>query len=422
MVRRTGLVVFTAALLSILLPAAAEAQLGRITDRAKRAAEDQISREVEELVRDAVRCAFDDLDCIEKAESDGKDVVLTNKDGEILTDEDGNPVTDRSQLPSSGATTFDAASSTFDFEAGDRSLFTEDFASDNLGDFPRNLEYMRGTMEVAQNDEGKRFLLATGGNSQFAIVLPSTLPDQFTIELDIHDPATEQGTWISTQEMSQNGRVDANVFNFGNWRGSGIWDPKPDPLAVIQDETMTKEIVTARIMADGDHVKAYLNEVRVANVPRVEFTRGDRIYFSMDGRQDRPIYVGNIRIAAGGRDLYDALSTDGRVEVHDILFDTDSDVIRPESASILQEIGTMLQEHSELSLLIEGHTDNEGDFDHNMTLSGDRATSVKAYLVQNFGIEDARLRTMGLGPSRPVDTNDTEAGRQRNRRVELVRM
>jgi outer membrane protein OmpA-like peptidoglycan-associated protein len=57
-----------------------------------------------------------------------------------------------------------------------------------------------------------------------------------------------------------------------------------------------------------------------------------------------------------------------------------------------------------------------------MTLSGDRATSVKAYLVQNFGIEDARLRTMGLGPSRPVDTNDTEAGRQRNRRVELVRM
>ena len=374
------------------------------------------------MIRDAVRCAFDDLDCIEKAESDGKDVVLTDKDGEILTDDDGNPVTDRSQLPSSGAAGFDAASSTFDFEAGDRILFTEDFAADNLGDFPRSLEYIRGTMEVAQNNEGKRFLLATGSNSQFAIVLPSTRPDQFTIEFDIHDPATEQGTWISTQEPNQNGRVEANTFNFGNWRGSGIWTPKPEPLAVIQDKTMREEVVTARIMADGEHVKAYLNQVRVANVPRVEFARSDRLYFSMDGQQDRPIYIGNIRIAAGGRDLYDALSTDGRVEVHDILFDTDSDVIRPESASILEEIGTMLQEHSDLSLLIEGHTDNQGDFDHNMTLSGDRAASVKAYLIQNFGIDDARLRTMGLGPSRPVDSNDTEEGRQRNRRVELVRM
>lgn len=422
MVPRTRLVVLATAVLSILLPAAAEAQLGRLTDRAKRAAEDQISREVEDMIRDAVRCAFDDLDCIEKAESDGKDVVLTDKDGEILTDDDGNPVTDRSQLPSSGAAGFDAASSTFDFEAGDRILFTEDFAADNLGDFPRSLEYIRGTMEVAQNNEGKRFLLATGSNSQFAIVLPSTLPDQFTIEFDIHDPATEQGTWISTQEPNQNGRVEANTFNFGNWRGSGIWTPKPEPLAVIQDKTMREEVVTARIMADGEHVKAYLNQVRVANVPRVEFARSDRLYFSMDGRQDRPIYIGNIRIAAGGRDLYDALSTDGRVEVHDILFDTDSDVIRPESASILEEIGTMLQEHSDLSLLIEGHTDNQGDFDHNMTLSGDRAASVKAYLIQNFGIDDARLRTMGLGPSRPVDSNDTEEGRQRNRRVELVRM
>ncbi len=112
------LVVFVAAALAVLLPAAAEAQLGRITDRAKRAAEDQISREVEEIVRDAVRCAFDDLDCIQKAETDGKDVVLTDKDGEIITDEDGNPVTDRSQLPPSMETSFDAASSTFDFEGG----------------------------------------------------------------------------------------------------------------------------------------------------------------------------------------------------------------------------------------------------------------------------------------------------------------
>ena len=58
----------------------------------------------------------------------------------------------------------------------------------------------------------------------------------------------------------------------------------------------------------------------------------------------------------------------------------------------------------------------------NMKLSGDRAAAVKANLIANFGIPADRLRTMGLGPSRPVAPNDSPEGRQQNRRVELVRM
>ena len=81
----------------------------------------------------------------------------------------------------------------------------------------------------------------------------------------------------------------------------------------------------------------------------------------------------------------------------------------------------MMQQHPELKLLVEGHTDNEGEFDWNMELSADRAASVKAYLVENFGIEADRMRTMGLGPTQPVDTNDTAEGQQKNRRVELVK-
>jgi len=82
----------------------------------------------------------------------------------------------------------------------------------------------------------------------------------------------------------------------------------------------------------------------------------------------------------------------------------------------------MLGEHADLSLMVEGHTDSSGDFDHNMELSKQRADSVKQWLVDNHGIAADRLRTMGLGSTQPKDTNDTDSGRQQNRRVELVRI
>jgi outer membrane protein OmpA-like peptidoglycan-associated protein len=408
-------------------PSPAFAQLpsmDRLRKTVNQAVEDEILNEADRLARTATRCVFDDLECIRKANEGNEEVVLTNSDGELILDDDGRPVTSPDNLPPGYETTSETpgASSNYDFVAGERVLFEDDFADENQGDFPRTLEFMRGNMEVVTMDDGRPFLRGTSDPSQFAVVLPAVLPDQFTIEFDIHDVRTEGGTWVTTEEPNRSGQTGGNVFNFGHWRGSGIWDPEGEPLSSGESELMEREIVTARIMADGEHVKAYINEVRVSNVPRVELARTDRIYFSMSARDDRPIYLSNIRVAAGGRDLYEALSTDGRVEVHDILFDTGSDVIRPESFPVLEEIGTMLRDHADLALMVEGHTDNEGDFDANMQLSDARAASVKVYLLETFGIEESRLRTMGLGSTRPVDTNDTPEGRQRNRRVELVRM
>ena len=131
--------------------------------------------------------------------------------------------------------------------------------------------------------------------------------------------------------------------------------------------------------------------------------------------------VGNIRIAAGGKKLYDALSANGRVSTQGILFDVGSDRIRPESTPTLKEITAMLKEHADLKLRIEGHTDNVGDDDANQTLSEQRAAAVQAYLVSQ-GIPAGRLKSQGLGASKPVASNDKAEGRQQNRRVELVRM
>lgn len=130
---------------------------------------------------------------------------------------------------------------------------------------------------------------------------------------------------------------------------------------------------------------------------------------------------GAFRLAAGGKKLYDALAEKGRVVTQGIYFDTGSDRIRPESTPTLREIVAMLNEHADLRLLIEGHTDNVGNAESNQSLSEKRAAAVVRFITEQ-GIDAARLSSKGLGATKPAEPNDTPEGRQNNRRVELVKM
>jgi outer membrane protein OmpA-like peptidoglycan-associated protein len=176
-------------------------------------------------------------------------------------------------------------------------------------------------------------------------------------------------------------------------------------------------------MADGRHIKVFVGEQRVANVPQVDIGRATKVWFVIaDAKEELPMFVGPIRIAGGGADLYDKLEADGRVTTHGILFATNSDRIRPESTPTLKEIGSMLEEHSDLRIRIEGHTDSDGDDAYNLELSERRAASVRAFLIDKHGIEEVRLEAAGFGESRPAAENKTAEGKQQNRRVELVRL
>jgi len=108
--------------------------------------------------------------------------------------------------------------------------------------------------------------------------------------------------------------------------------------------------------------------------------------------------------------------------VYDIYFDFNSDRIRQESDSTLQDIVTVLRRHPDWKLAIEGHTDSIASDRFNLELSQRRAAAVKTALTGRFAISGARLTTAGYGESRPMDRNDTPEGRARNRRVELVRL
>jgi len=102
----------------------------------------------------------------------------------------------------------------------------------------------------------------------------------------------------------------------------------------------------------------------------------------------------------------------------DIQFDTGSVKIKPVSYAVLDEIAELLTDNPSLKVEIQGHTDSAGSREINIRLSKDRANSVSAYLM-NKGVTANQLTTEGYGSSRPIESNDSAAGRSKNRRVEL---
>jgi outer membrane protein OmpA-like peptidoglycan-associated protein len=110
-----------------------------------------------------------------------------------------------------------------------------------------------------------------------------------------------------------------------------------------------------------------------------------------------------------------------KVDIYGIYFDFASDQLKPESTPVLEEIAGVLKDDPDWKLTVSGHTDNVGGDVYNLDLSKRRAAAVKQALVTQYHVAPERLSTDGFGASRPVDTNDTLAGRARNRRVELTR-
>ncbi len=110
----------------------------------------------------------------------------------------------------------------------------------------------------------------------------------------------------------------------------------------------------------------------------------------------------------------------GRIEIKDqVHFATGKSDILAESFPLLEQVSKILKEHPELIRLeIGGHTDNRGAHDYNVQLSQDRAEAVRRFLIER-GVEASRLQAKGYGPDQPIDTNDTAAGRQKNRRTEF---
>ena len=101
-------------------------------------------------------------------------------------------------------------------------------------------------------------------------------------------------------------------------------------------------------------------------------------------------------------------------------FDTDKAVVKDKYRNEIKKVADFMKTYPNTTAVIEGHTDNVDTAEYNQKLSDERANSVRQYLINNFGIKASRLTAVGYGLTKPIASNNTEEGRQKNRRVQAV--
>ncbi|MEM6783887.1 MAG: OmpA family protein [Bacteroidota bacterium] len=400
---------------------------------AERAVEREAERRADRAVTGAIACAMGDHQCAREAEAEGKEVVYVDANGDPVEDQDAAAQATRGTA--SGDRPGIGIWANYDFVPGDRVLYYHDFEGTRTGNFPSRLDYIAGTLDVVEMTEGgteNKVLRVGEGTSEggpggtgcFTIPLPEVLPERYTMQFRVRtsDPQRRARVRLFSDGSDDtpdtrctyppNPHVVINNAEQGLQLPGGYGAAKATGNVGFEADTW----YDVAIAVDGPYWKMYVNGNRVANVPRYDFPRASKLHVFMNAYR-YGVFLDDLRIAEGGpRSLYDDLEADGFVSTTGILFDTGSARPKPASTPTLTEVLDMLDDHDDLSLLIEGHTDSDGSAASNQTLSEDRAAAVKAYLVDN-GIDASRLDTRGLGESDPAADNGTPEGKAQNRRV-----
>ena len=194
--------------------------------------------------------------------------------------------------------------------------------------------------------------------------------------------------------------------------------------------------------ADVEKLRAETERLRMAYAQDVEGCRGEaeelKAERSKTDRENREKLDALSRTYEGLAEAFREEVAKGRITVSqfdgklsvnimdEIMFDSGSANLKPDGRQVLERLGKVLKEMKDKEIVIEGHTDNvriTGElakkFPSNWELSSMRAASVVRHLEENVGIGSERLSAMGFGPTRPLVSNDTPQGRQRNRRIEI---
>ncbi|MEO9226726.1 MAG: OmpA family protein [Gemmatimonadaceae bacterium] len=419
------------ATLSMSQAAGAQGLLSRIKQKVQDKVDqtaDSAAGAVVDKTAGGVTCAATNRACIKTAVDAGKPVQVVGKNGKPVSAADSSNAVTLAQGGGSAPAASSAASSppgagvwlNYDFIPGDKVLYYEDFSDAKVGDLPKHLDVTDGNVSVVDIKGTKYMRSVTGGTAY--INLPSALPQRFTIEVVFHrSGGNGMGMHFNIGKDKDNldfdFRCEQGAASISGKGANGAKESGEDANGIGDND-----FETCRLMVDSGYAKVYINNQRLGQLSGLNIGRGNVIGVEIPNGDDNGSLITSIRIAEGGKPLYDALSASGRVSTHGILFATGSAIIQGESTPTLTEIGQMLQQHADLKLEIDGHTDNVGNAAANQSLSEKRAGAVRQYLVATYKIDSARLTSKGFGDTRPVSPNTTPEGRQMNRRVELVKM
>lgn len=401
--------------------------------------EAQLINKVKEKVRQATENAPQRNPQQQPEENTNQDDTNTN-----------TTTTEDNQAPASNNLAY---TSKYDFVPGEKVIAFEDFNAEAVGDFPTRWNTNASAEVVTLNNkEGKWLKMNKQG--VFHPEFIKAFPENFTLEFDLGVP--NNYSFHSSNFIMNLGQLgaDDNFADFGfyiNWKGLPAMQMTLHPSSgdaylnghssiiagkdgnhTINNHVDTKQwnntnksFAHVSLWRQNQRLRVYVNGEKIWDLPRAFDPAGkyNTLTFAFDDFRENDYYVlGNIRLAIGAPDTRNKLITEGKFVTSGILFDVNSDKVKPESYGVIKEIGTVLKENAAVKVKIVGHTDSDGDDAKNLDLSKRRAAAVKNMLTSEFGIDASRMTTDGLGETKPVADNGKPEGKAQNRRVEFIKM
>lgn len=308
--------------------------------------------------------------------------------------------------------------SKYDFVPGEKIIFEDNLLFEENGEFPSRWDLVAGTVENAEFG-GEKIIMFRGGSPIIVPYLKNSnidyLPEVFTIEFDLFLPSNSFTIYFYDRKNQESPR-ESSYMNIWHDR----MEMSPAGSTLPGGKSIAKTWAHISIAYTSGKLKAYIDDTRLINIPRLEFNPTGIAFHVYHANDNNRSYIKNIRVAEGGVKYYDRFLQDGKIVSNGIRFDVGKATLRPESMGVLNEIYKMLSEHPDVGVSIEGHTDSDGDNELNQKLSQERAKTVMDQLV-SMGINSGRVTYTGYGESKPVGTNDTPEGKASNRRVEFVK-
>jgi outer membrane protein OmpA-like peptidoglycan-associated protein len=419
--------------LLVAIPALSNAQFGAFINKVKNKVNQKVTQRVDNKVDKSIDKTLDEIEG-KTAKAETPSTVSVTEPAKQMT----------------GVVSF----SKYDFIAGEKILYAEDFAQEAIAELPTGWN-TNGSGEVVslENFSGKwlrlhnPFIYLTSNTKEFT--------ENYTTEFDVILQLKNNG-WMyptfSTGFFATNGEsgtdniflkeydkytaVIATIYPEERSNSRVLVESykdaakyfKSDPKNYGELEKYYGKPVHIAIQVQKQRFRMWINETKVFDVPKgIDTTyKMNQLFFKVGQtnykEEQYGVYIANIKTATGLPDTRHKLIEEGKFSTTGILFDVNSDVIKPESYGVIKEIAGVLKENPSVKIKVIGHTSSDGDDKANMELSKKRAAAVKNLLTIEFDIDAATIETDGKGETQPAADNKTKEGKLANRRVEFIKL
>ena len=426
---------------SCTLSANAQSWLNRIKDSAARAAENAVTRKVDNKVD---RETSDAMDTVLDGKKSSKKSKSSKSDDADYEDEE---VTDQQDEPEATV-----GSVKNDFVRGSAIMFEDNVQGEQVGEFPSKWDLLNGNAEVATiNGQTCIAMDCSSGCLLTPLVkggIKNYLGDVFTVEYDMLYKNRKDISGVGVDldiinESLHQGRalfkIDYNYYYEKTTVNCNYTRPTEEGYDHKEGHSSTRDVATIydgrwhhfALSFNKRAIKFYVDGKRVTNVPNAKSGAGWVTIEASGGDGDRIVYLRNVVIAKGAVELYERNATDmsavekaiaetGKFVTNNILFETGKATLKPESMAEIQKVADYMKKNPSARFEVQGHTDNQGSDAINDPLSQQRAEAVVKAL-EGLGCDPFNLRPVGKGSHEPVASNGTEEGRAKNRRVEFIK-